>query len=277
MSASELLGGCAAGLTQDALLHPVDTIRARLNAGGAADAGGTASALLSEARAVVRADGVAGLYRGYGFCLAVSPLCNAIYFGSYRASRRYFDGSGPLHDGAAGFTAECLASTFWTPADIVKQRMQVAPSTGLGVADAARASIAAAGGVHGLWRGYLASLAVWGPFSCSYFALYEATKAWLSGGDGAAATASVNMAAGLSAGSVAAVLTQPLDCVRTRMQVGAVEASAGIVDTLRLVLAEGGQAALWRGALARALWLAPGCGITITVFEAVDRFVGGGK
>ena len=48
MSASELLGGCAAGLTQDALLHPVDT-RARLNAGGAADAGGTASALLSEA------------------------------------------------------------------------------------------------------------------------------------------------------------------------------------------------------------------------------------
>ena len=55
------------------------------------------------------------------------------------------------------------------------------------------------------------------------------------------------------------------------------EASAGIVDTLRLVLAEGGQAALWRGALARALWLAPGCGITITVFEAVDRFVGGGK
>ena len=61
------------------------------------------------------------------------------------------------------------------------------------------------------------------------------------------------------------------------MQVGAVEASAGIVDTLRLVLAEGGQAALWRGALARALWLAPGCGITITVFEAVDRFVGGGK
>ena len=70
---------------------------------------------------------------------------------------------------------------------------------------------------------------------------------------------------------------QPLDSVRTRMQVGAVEASAGIVDTLRLVLAEGGQAALWRGALARARWRAPGCGSTITVFEAVDRFVGGGK
>ena len=276
MSASELLGGCAAGLTQDALLHPVDTIRARLNAGGAADAGGTASALLSEARAVVRADGVAGLYRGYGFCLAVSPLCNAIYFGSYRASRRYFDGSGPLHDGAAGFTAECLASTFWTPADIVKQRMQVAPSTGLGVADAARASIAAAGGVHGLWRGYLASLAVWGPFSCWCFALYEATKAWLGGDDDAAATASVNMAAGLSPGSVCRPHAAA-GCVRTRMQVGAVEASAGIVDTTRLVLAEGGQAALWRRALARALWLAPGCGITITVFEAVDRFVGGGK
>ena len=79
------------------------------------------------------------------------------------------------------------------------------------------------------------------------------------------------------AGSLAELVTLPALVVRTRMQVGAVEASAGIVATLRLVLAEGGQAALWRGALARALWLAPGCGITITVFEAIDRFVGGGK
>ena len=33
--------------------------------------------------------------------------------------------------------------------------------------------------------------------------------------------------------------------------------------------AEEGVASLFRGGLARALWLAPGCAVTITVFEAV--------
>ena len=31
--------------------------------------------------------------------------------------------------------------------------------------------------------------------------------------------------------------------------------------------------ALWRGGAARALWLTPGCAITITVFEAVERLL----
>ena len=40
------------------------------------------------------------------------------------------------------------------------------------------------------------------------------------------------------------------------------------------VYAEEGARALWRGAAARALWLTPGCAITITVFEAVERLLG---
>lgn len=269
---SELLGGCAAGLTQDALLHPVDTIRARLDGAvraqqsAAARTENAAAALLAEASAVAKADGIIGLYRGYGFCMAVSAPCNAIYFGSYRSCRRCFEGSGPLHDAASGFLAECMASTLWTPADVVKQRLQVAPMGTLDVAGAARAAIAAGGGVGGLWRGYVASIAVWGPFASIYFAGYEFAKARLGGDD---TSAGGNMVAGVTAGTVAAALTQPLDCVRTRMQVGMVSRGVGIVEALRQILAEGGQRALWRGALARALWLAPGCGLTITIFERV--------
>jgi hypothetical protein len=38
---------------------------------------------------------------------------------------------------------------------------------------------------------------------------------------------------------------------------------------MRQVWQTEGTRALWRGSLARVLWLAPGCGITMTVFQAV--------
>ena len=40
------------------------------------------------------------------------------------------------------------------------------------------------------------------------------------------------------------------------------------------VLKEEGVGALARGTAARAMWLAPGLGITIAVFERVHRFLG---
>lgn len=41
--------------------------------------------------------------------------------------------------------------------------------------DAARAACAGVG-IRGLWRGYLAGLCVWGPFSASYFGFFETVK-----------------------------------------------------------------------------------------------------
>ena len=106
--------------------------------------------------------------------------------------------SAPL-DAVSGFAAECMASTLWTPADVVKQRLQVTTTKPgeLTVKDAVSAAIASGGGVHGLWRGYVAGLAVWGPFAAMYFASYEAFKARLVGAD--EASAGDNMVAGVSA------------------------------------------------------------------------------
>jgi hypothetical protein len=45
------------------------------------------------------------------------------------------------------------------------------------------------------------------------------------------------------------------------------------MDVLRDILKEEGATALFRGSAARVLWLAPGCGVTIAVFESVQRFL----
>ena len=228
---NELAGGCAAGLIQDGLLHPVDTMRARLDMGqrltcSAAGATGTAvategpaAALARETRSVVAADGWKGLYRGYRWCLMTSAPCNAAYFGVYSTARRSFGGgSSPLHDAAAGLVAETIASVLWTPVDVVKQRLQVG-STGQTIAGTIGAAYNAAGSASGLWRGYFAGLMVWGPFSSVYFMTYEMLLRQVAATHDA--KLSDNLVCGVSAGSVAALTTQPLDCAKTRIQASA--------------------------------------------------------
>mmetsp|Transcript_30079 Transcript_30079/g.75149 ORF Transcript_30079/g.75149 Transcript_30079/m.75149 type:complete len:279 (-) Transcript_30079:289-1125(-) len=277
MQYQEMFAGMAAGLTQDALLHPLDTLRARLDtsisSANARRARTPAVALWNEAKAVAAADGLRGLYRGYTLCLTASAPANALYFGSYRASRRAMGDVAPtaVRDFAAGLSAECVASLLWTPLDVLKQRMQVG-STSLGTWGAVRDACESVG-VVGLWRGYFAGLAVWGPFSATYFATYEALRSAMGGEQAKEASARESIPAGLAAGATAALITQPLDCAKTRIQVGLVPKDVSLLTVMRQVYATEGAQALWRGAAARALWLTPGCAITMTVFEAVERLL----
>ena len=61
---ADLLAGCAAGMAHDALLHPVDTLRARLDVRSGIGGANPLRAMVHEAQQVVAADGFGGLYRG---------------------------------------------------------------------------------------------------------------------------------------------------------------------------------------------------------------------
>ena len=109
----ELVGGLAAGLSKDALLHPIDTLRARLDVTVARSVSSSPlAATVNELRSVIAADGLAGLYRGYTLCLLGSTPASALYFGSYHAMRRVLSGddnvhgSSPWRDAGAGAGAE---------------------------------------------------------------------------------------------------------------------------------------------------------------------------
>ena len=281
----ELVGGLAAGLSKDVLLHPVDTLRARLDVThvGSASGRGPLAATVNELRSILAADGLAGLYRGYALCLLGSTPASALYFGSYHAMRRLLSGddnvqgSSPWRDAGAGAGAEVIASLLFTPLDVLKQRMQVAP-VGTSVSDVVRGACAGIG-VGGLWRGYFAGITVWAPYSAAYFSAYEAFRDALrsasSGDGGEGANAAQSASAGAAAGGVAALITQPLDCAKTRIQVGQagqvgkVPGPVEIFTVVRQVWVNEGASALVRGGLARMLWLAPASAVTITVFETV--------
>ena len=304
----ECVAGAVAGVAQDALMHPVDTLRARLDVTSVARPAPRDGLVvrvnpLRELRAAARwtlaREGVRGLYRGYALAVAGAAPANMLYFGCFKASQRLL-GAGDARGGArnadargaaaafardmaAGTLAELCAACWWTPLDVVKQRMQVAAAAGRpadGVAGTVRAVLRERG-ARGLWAGYLVGIAVWAPFSALYFAIYESLRPRLAaprGGGGARGGGvfeSGELAAGVVAGGAAGLLTQPLDCVKTRVQTGVMGGARDARALLREIVRAEGVGALWRGAAARVLWLAPGCGVMIATFEAAQRVLEG--
>jgi len=268
MIPQELVAGAAAGLVQDILMHPIDTLRARL------DTMPSKERRVQPIRAFItafRGTSLRALYGGYGVAVFGSVPANALYFGGYHFWRRALGREGGDSqntswwlDAVAGFGAEVCANVMFTPMDVVKQRLQVAPE-GTPISHVVR-TLVQQHGVAGFWRGYFAGLAVWGPYSATYFCCFEMLKDRFGGKLSPTGDALVF---GVCASAIAAAATQPLDCAKTRVQVGTGE--SGVVGVMRTMLRTEGWAALMRGAGARVLWLAPGGGITLCVYESVIR------
>ena len=95
---------------------------------------------------------------------------------------------------------------------------------------------------------------VWGPFSASYFCVYE----MLSQAPGGNPDSMVRFWSGVVASACSALLTQPLDCIKTRIQCGLVPKDVSTYQALLRVIQNEGAGTLFRGTAARVLWLAPG-------------------
>ena len=141
-------------------------------------------------------------------------------------------------------------------------------------------------GLLSLYRGYWAGSLVWVPWNAVYLSVFG----WLesrSGGDDAdvATPASERgLAAGgraAAASAVAALVTAPIDHVKTRLQVGVGGGGAGggvdrggvsLATAARSLLGEPGGAAqaLVRGATARVLAVAPATAVAWAVYAPLS-------
>lgn len=201
-----LLGGALAGLFSDGCVHPVDTIRARLQvqqniphehvkrlASSTTYYRSATDALVK----MVRFEGASSLYRGFGAVAVGTIPGHALYFAGYEYCKKRLEPMTRRSDGSyskarevsvhltSGLVADVFGALVWTPMDVVKQRLQVqAHNTGVdgakntnykGTADAVR-TILREDGFRGLYRGFGAGLLTFGPYVAIYFALYEQFK-----------------------------------------------------------------------------------------------------
>lgn len=189
------LASASAGVLSRVPVHPIDTLKARLQvdtrSGGGGGSGGSGSRLMA---ALSGAGGVRGLYRGFGVAFVGSGPACVLYFGVYEAAKGGLLGGGSgvppaLGHLASGFAAEAASCVLWVPIDVVKERMQVQGRRAGGggghglyyrsTPDAV-AQIWRGEGLRGLYRGYGATLASFGPFSAVYFGTYEWANSWMS-------------------------------------------------------------------------------------------------
>jgi solute carrier family 25 protein 39/40 len=142
-------------------------------------------------------------------------------------------------------------------------------------------------GISMLWRGLGPTLWRDVPFSGLYWAGFENIKAHLNSQDSILPflnPIAVSFISGATSGTISALLTQPFDVLKTRRQVFtpskgcAPEAISHRASTLPLalhVIRSEGWRALFAGVVPRCAKVAPACGLMITCYEGVGRYLGG--
>ena len=187
-----MLSGGVSGVAARVCTHPFDTIKSRQQVAGSLDGGARRLARASMPTAllsVLRDEGVAGLYRGFGAVAFGVPFASAFYFGGYEWSKALL-GEGTAAYICAGLLGQSAAGLVYTPVDVIKERLQVQSLVGrqgyryASALDGLR-SVVRAEGAAGLMRGYWANNATWWPWNVAYFLAYECGR---GGGRGCART-----------------------------------------------------------------------------------------
>ena len=205
----QLLAGSFAGLIADTIVHPIDTIRCRLQIQTTSSKTSQSMARQSiatqyrpavyrnsfdAAKKMFLNEGIRSFYQGYGIVGFLTLPGHAVYFLTYEFCKPNFEtwfGSSPfLSHFAACVAADSVGALFWTPMDVVKQRLQAQQSMyGLSSSSFSKykSSTHTVGlilkeeGPRGLFRGFFASLFAYGPFCGTYFMIYEQWKDFFYG------------------------------------------------------------------------------------------------
>lgn len=285
-----LAAGAVAGFVAETAMHPFETVSTRAKVHPTSAYGG----FLGAAGLIYREEGLRGLTAGVSVTMLASAPCTAVYFAAYESVKRVGlkhcpEGWEPLVHFGAGAASELGSSLLFVPADVVRSRLQlgVNPSRATGgLVSATRnypsiyrafSSIARQEGMAGLFAGWRSCLLQDCAFSAMQFLVYEEYGRLFRASHKRELTAYDTMWAGATAGGIAALVTNPLDLITTRLMAQGADRrfGTGVVSCLRQAWREGPMG-LWRGSAMRVMATAPAAAITFTCYEAAKRFLGPG-
>eukprot|EP00163_Fabomonas_tropica_P019063 TRINITY_DN3352_c0_g1_i1.p1 TRINITY_DN3352_c0_g1~~TRINITY_DN3352_c0_g1_i1.p1 ORF type:complete len:234 (-),score=52.42 TRINITY_DN3352_c0_g1_i1:608-1309(-) len=227
-----------------------------------------------------RHEGSRSFYKGFGIVMLFTGPAHALYFGGYEVSKKVLPGHGTAWNHlTAGFIAEIFGATLWVPMDVVKQNLQIQGHGDKvlyqGSVDCLR-KIGQSEGIRGLYKGYWASIATFGPWAALYFLGYEQCKTWsrqaLQREEDADLPFAVNLGCGFIAGLVSAGITTPVDVIKTRLQTQSLD-NTNSLQLVRDMMKNEGVAAFGKGLTARMLWIAPAAALTIAFYEQGKQFI----
>lgn len=225
-------------------------------------------------------NGMRSLYRGLGPQLVgVVPIA-FVYMPTYEVSKAALHGTALQHTPLAGVLTGVASAVVRVPVSVVKARIQ------LGLHSTASDAVAHArsAGKGGLYAGFRATVVLDACYATVQFTCLEQLRrlalalARPAGGgtDPSQLDARVNAAIGFFTGVLAAVATEPLDVVRTRLMTQRAKGEGafqyqGLTHGLRKAVVAEGVASLWKGLLPRLLTKAVGSLIWYTTYMEARR------
>lgn len=188
----------------------------------------------------------------------------------------------------SGALARSASATLVTPIELIRTRLQASSSHNMTTTFANLSREVKQQGPRVLFRGLVPTLYRDVPFSALYFTGYESMKLVLTGagfgerhvGNLRGKDFAVAFFSGATSGTLAAIVTQPFDLIKTRLQAAEDQiirgAAAGTMTTVQLwrqIVAREGATGLFRGLSPRVAKVAPACGVMISTFELVARWL----
>ncbi|KAF1944446.1 mitochondrial carrier protein-like protein [Clathrospora elynae] len=316
-----LIAGAIAAFTVDLLVYPLDTIKTRIQSPDYAkfytnvQTGKPNPALFR------------GVYQGLGSVIIATLPSSGAFFTTYEHTKSLFTSlntttSSPhgvlpiavVHASASSL-AELVSCAILTPAEVIKQNAQMVSSASSSPNATLQTLAKFRSNPLALWRGYTALAGRNLPFTAMQFPMFERLKLGireyrdrkgLTTGTIVESGWITALSAG-SAGAVAAVITTPIDVVKTRIMLAAVDSPLtsqnqtklkpdGLVDALgksvesvksagllvnqakrgrksgwqigKQIYREKGVQGLWRGGALRGVWTFIGAGLYLGAYES---------
>jgi len=272
MLARAMLAGSAAGITEHAVMFPVDTVKTRMQVipdNAIPHSTNSLTALCD----IAKKEGVSRLYRGAPMVALGAIPAHALYFGAYETTRRALGASRsrhqPLKTALAGITATMGHDVISTPIDVVKQRLQISNSPLINYWEGFVNT-----SLHQLFRSYPTTVLLNIPMVVVNFVVYESLTLAVKTRTESSDSIPVRLTCGGIAGGIAGFLSTPLDVVRTRIQTDCESGARSIRIVIRAVYQQEGWYGLWAGYGARTIYYIPSAALTWTVYETVKTTLG---
>ncbi|XVF27017.1 hypothetical protein REPUB_Repub14bG0070200 [Reevesia pubescens] len=289
-------------------LYPVVLVKTRQQVAQAQLSG------IRTAFSIVKQEGFRALYRGFGTSLMGTIPARALYMAALEVTKNNVGSAtvkfgvpeptaAAIANAVAGLSAAMAAQLVWTPIDVVSQRLMVQgshPSCSsscryVNGIDAFR-KIVKTDGPKGLYRGFGISILTYAPANAVWWASYSVAQRLVWGGIGCyfwkkddesssnnrntirpdlKTIMAVQGVSAAMAGGVSALITMPLDTIKTRLQVldGEENGRRGptIGQTFRNLVKEGGWLACYRGLGPRWASMSVSATTMITTYEFLKR------
>ncbi|CAN6344144.1 unnamed protein product [Urochloa humidicola] len=246
---SALAGGLASALSTS-LLHPIDSMKTRVQA---------STLSFPELISKLPQIGLRGLYRGSIPAILGQFSSHGLRTGIFEASKVVLINVAPTLpeiqvQSMASFCSTVLGTAVRIPCEVLKQRLQAGIFNNVGEAIVGTLQ---QDGPKGFFRGTGATLCREVPFYVAGMCLYAEAKKAAQHVAKRDLEAWEIVAVGALSGGLAAVVTTPFDVMKTRMMTAPPGTLVSMQTIVLSILGKEGPLGLFKGAIPRFFWIAP--------------------